>query len=100
MAKIYKRAEDKNVAKRIIYGGGPGKTWVESSTTASHAYKDKEKTIKFTSDELLDASIKGAIIVIEDGMYAFPVAVSVEEGYVKINSVGYTVYSSEYVPST
>lgn len=99
MAKIYQRAEDKNVSKIIIYGGGPGKTWVESSTTASHAYKDKEKTIKFTSDELLNASIKGAIIVIEDGMYAFPVAVSVEEGYVKINTVGYTVYSSEYTHS-
>ena len=36
MDKIYQRAEDKNVSKRIIYGGGPGKTWVESSTTASH----------------------------------------------------------------
>ena len=101
MDKIYQRAEDKNVASRIIYvgeiHGNSGNTW-------SYAYKDKDGTIKMTHDELMNACLKGALIYKDDG-YAIitrvnEIEVNTDVRYTvanvhQINGV-FKVYSSEY----
>lgn len=52
MEKVYQRAEDKNVAARVIY----------VKQNDNYAYKDSACTVKFNRVELLDACVKGALI--------------------------------------
>lgn len=106
MDKIYQRAEDKNVASRIIYVGEIHGT---SGNTWSYAYKDKDGTIKMTHDELMNACLKGALIYEND---SYSIITRVLE--IEVNTdVRYTVadvyrsgadgifkvYSSEYTGS-
>ena len=67
MAKIYQQAKDKNVAKVLIY---PGDSRSTSGKTSAYACKDADGLIRMTGDELKDAFVKGALIVVpfnEDG---------------------------------
>ena len=64
MDKIYQQAKDKNVANVLVYIGPK----VSSTGNDCYACKDREKTVKMTADELLDAFLKGAMFVfIGDG---------------------------------
>lgn len=53
MDKIYKEAGDQFVNANVIY----------TNNSSANAFKDKECTKIFTSKELTDAFVKGAIIV-------------------------------------
>ena len=53
MDKIYKDSEDRFVNANIIYTNG----------SSTNAFKDSECTEIFTSQELTDAFVKGAIII-------------------------------------
>lgn len=71
MDKIYQQAKDKNVANVLVYIGPV----VSGTEHDYYACKDREKTVKMTADELLDAFLKGAMfILIGDGpdKYATP----------------------------
>ena len=66
MARIYDRAEDKNVAAIVIYGkGSDGK-----------AYVDADGTIQFKTSELKNAFLKRAVVRI-GADYFIPIAFSV-----------------------
>ena len=66
MARIYDRAEDKNVGDIVIYGkGSDGK-----------AYVDADGTIQFKTSELKNAFLKRAVVQI-GADYFIPVAFSV-----------------------
>lgn len=54
MAKLFQDAKDVHVVATYIYGKG----------TDSYAYKDSACTTKFTTSELKEAFLKGAIIVL------------------------------------
>lgn len=56
MAKIYQRAEDKNVATNVIYFS------IDAATTgAGYAYGDIDLTKKMTKDELYKAFVNGCV---------------------------------------
>ena len=63
MAKIYDDAKDKNVAAVLVY----------KKTNQTKAYNDADLTIQYTTSELQDAFIKGAIIVLEDESMVKPI---------------------------
>lgn len=67
MDKIYMNANDKNVAKTIVYVG------VEYGW--NYAYTDAECTNKMSADELLEAVTKNAVMYLKnrEGFYALPV---------------------------
>lgn len=84
MDKIFQRAEDKNVAAVIIY---------EKATESTYAYKDSACTTKFTTSELKNAFLKGAVVALaSNGGYVFPVKYAESESvgsvyFIKPNSV-------------
>lgn len=56
MAKIYQRAEDKNVATNVIYFS------IDNATTGvGYAYGDINLTKKMTKDELYKAFVNGCV---------------------------------------
>lgn len=56
MAKIYQRAEDKNVATNVIYFS------MDTATTGvGYAYGDIDLTKKMTKDELYKAFVNGCV---------------------------------------
>ena len=57
MDRIFQRAEDKNVAAVVIY---------EKASESTYAYKDSACTTKFTTSELKNAFLKGAVIAPRD----------------------------------
>ena len=63
MSKIYNDAKDKNVAAVLVY----------KKTNQTKAYKDADLTEQYTTSELQDAFIKGAIIVLEDESMVKPI---------------------------
>lgn len=75
MERIYQDAKDKNVAAVCIYG--------KTSDTA--AYVDSDCTTKFTTSELKEAFLKGAVVIIS-GVYYAPV------NYGEKSSAGYVTY--------
>ena len=74
--RIPMRAEDKNYAAQIIY----------KKASEAYAYKDSACTIKFTTSELKNAFLKGAVILLDSGAYAAPI------GYSETSSVGSVTY--------
>lgn len=76
MAKIYKDANDQYVAATIVYNDG----------TDTKAYKDAECEVQFTTSELKDAFIKGAVINITDVGLVKPIK------YAEDSSVGSIYY--------
>lgn len=76
MAKIFQQAKDKNVAAVLIY----------EKTSETKAYKDAAYTVQYTTSELKDAFLKGAVIVLAAGGYAKPVSYSETSS---VGSVGY-----------
>jgi hypothetical protein len=73
MAKLFQDAKDVHVVATYIYGKG----------TDSYAYKDSACTTKFTTSELKNAFLKGAVIALaSNGGYVFPVK------YAESSSVG------------
>ena len=59
MNKIYKDAKDVPVAATIIYATQP------DGETSTFAFKDAEYTTKFSKEELLDAFVKGCLVVLD-----------------------------------
>lgn len=76
MAKIFQQAKDKNVAAVLIY----------EKTSETKAYKDAAYTVQYTTSELKDAFLKGAVIVLAAGGYAKPINYSETSS---VGSVGY-----------
>ena len=76
MAKIFQQAKDKNVAAVLIY----------EKTSETKAYKDAAYTVQYTTSELKDAFLKGAVIVLAAGGYAKPI------NYTETSSVGSVGY--------
>jgi hypothetical protein len=76
--KIFQQAKDKNVAAVVIY----------EKTSETKAYKDAAYTTQFTTSELKDAFLKGAVIALAAGGFATPV------GYSETSSVGSVDYVS------
>ena len=59
MAKIYQRAEDKNVATNVIYF-----SWDDATLAGTaYAYGDINRTKKMTKDELYKAFVNGCVAV-------------------------------------
>lgn len=54
--KIFQTASDKNVSNKVIYMN-------PNDETDLYAYIDPECTIKYNANELIDAYIKGSIVV-------------------------------------
>ena len=76
MAKIFQQAKDKNVAAVLIY----------EKTSETKAYKDAAYTVQYTTSELKDAFLKGAVIVLAAGGYAKPIN---DTETSSVGSVGY-----------
>lgn len=76
MDKIFQQAKDKNVAAIVIY----------EKTSETKAYKDAAFTVQYTTSELKDAFLKGAVIALAAGGFAKPVAYSETSS---VGSVGY-----------
>lgn len=76
MAKIFQQAKDKNVAAVLIY----------EKTSETKAYKDAAYTVQYTTSELKDAFLKGAVVVLAAGGYAKPINYSETSS---VGSVGY-----------
>ena len=74
--RIPMRAEDKNYAAQIIY----------KKESEAYAYIDAACTTKFTTSELKNAFLKGAVILLDSGAYAIPV------GYSENDHVGSVTY--------
>jgi hypothetical protein len=80
MSKIFQDAKDKNVAAVLVY----------KKTNQTKAYKDAELTVQYTTSELQDAFVKGAIIVLEDESMVKPIKFDVSSSigsiyYIKPN---------------
>lgn len=76
MSKIYGDAKDKYVAAYIIY----------KKANESKAYVDAGCTTQFTTSDLKDAFIKGAIIILDDDAIVKPIK------YAESSSVGSVYY--------
>lgn len=63
MNKIYKDAKDVPVAATIIYAAYVPQP---DSEDLIFAFKDAEHTTKFSKEELLDAFLKGCLVVFDD----------------------------------
>ena len=73
MAKLFMQAKDKNVVATYIY----------EKTSEAKAYKDAACTQQFTTSELKEAFLKGAIIVLASSAgFVYPVK------YAESSSVG------------
>lgn len=83
MTKIYKDAKDVPVAATIIYTTQP------EGGSSLFAFKDSEHTTKFSKEELLDAFLKGCLVVLE-GL----------EGYLKPCQIITNTHSSGYYTIT
>lgn len=73
MERIWKRAEDKNVATRVIYINP------DESTGSAYAYKDSAYTIKMQTSELKNAIIKRAVVKMSDKILV-PVSLTIADG--------------------
>lgn len=69
MAKIYEDAKDLHVVATYVY----------KKTGQTKAYSDADLTIQFTTSELKEVFIKGALIVLEDGALVKPIKYAVSE---------------------
>lgn len=78
MAKIYEDSKDLHVVATLVY----------KKESETKAYKDSALTVQYTTSELKEVFIKGALIVLEDGTLAKAVGYSVAES---IGSVSYIV---------
>lgn len=77
MSKIYEDAKDLHVVATLVY----------NKSSDSKAYKDAECTDQFTTSELKEAFIKGALIVLaSNGGFVKPVK------YAESSSVGSVYY--------
>ena len=81
MAKIYEDAKDLHVVATYVY----------KKTGETKAYKDDDLTIQYTTSELKEVFIKGALIVLEDDSLVKPVGYSETES---VGSVSYVIDSS------
>lgn len=76
MTKIYEDANEQHVRAIVIY----------KKANQTKAYVDAEYTTQFTTSELKNAFIKGAIIKLDDGALVKPVK------YAESSSVGSVYY--------
>lgn len=76
MDKIYEQAKDLHVKATYIYG---------KTTNDTAAYKDSECTEKFTTSELKEVFLKGAIILIGGAHY-------MALNFIVKNSIGSVTY--------
>lgn len=111
MAKIYQRAEDKNVATNVIYFTIDGATNIGGD---HYAYSVIDLTKKMTKDELYKAFVNGCVAADletnrDGGMIRYYKVTKIEDGtnYFKVSFLVMVsgevkeieLYSSEYVAS-
>lgn len=75
MDKIYQQSKDVYVSATIIYAD------------SGYAYTDEAHTEKFTTSALLDAFLKGAVILLDTNKWATPVGYFEESSVGKINYI-------------
>lgn len=74
MDKIFEQSKDLHVVSTMIYVG------------SGKAYKDSACTKQYKTSELKEAFIKGAMIQVDTGKFAFPV------GYSEASKIGTVTY--------
>lgn len=81
MDKIFEQAKDLHVVATYVYGNG----------TDTNAYADAECTKQFTTSELKEVFVKGALIKINDGLYKAVSFVDSAIGYVNASGEAETL---------
>lgn len=83
MEKIFEQAKDLHVVATYVYGNG----------TDTNAYADAECTKQFTTSELKEVFVKGALIKINDGLYKAANFIDGAIGYVNASGEVETLVS-------
>lgn len=79
MDKIYEQSKDLHVVATKVY------------VDDGKAYKDAAFSAQFKTSELTEAVIKGAILVLDEDSYAYPIKYSITTG---VGTVAYIVPNS------